>query len=222
MLSGPRGLLSGRRRSLVLPNELPDLAAWWRFGLGHTIATGVSQWDDQSGNARHYLQATGTAQPAKQADGSLLFDGVDDSLKCVGFTLIQPTTVYILFNPITWTIGDYVCDGNADNSGAIQQNGVTPQMRATAGVALQLATTPIGAYAVAVVVFNGANSVFQINGGAPLVGNAGATNMSGACLGKPGASSSNFGNIQVKEQFICSSAHEPGLRAALTKYLLSL
>ncbi len=51
-----------------------------------TIGTGVSQWDDKSGNSRHVTQATGANQPAYnsvQLNGKavLSFDGTDDCLR---------------------------------------------------------------------------------------------------------------------------------------------
>lgn len=38
--------------------------AWYRSDQGTTIATGVSQWNDLSGNANHLTQGTGSAQPS--------------------------------------------------------------------------------------------------------------------------------------------------------------
>ncbi len=51
-----------------------------------TIATGVTQWDDKSGNARHVAQATAANQPsigAVQLNGlpTLSFDGTNDRLR---------------------------------------------------------------------------------------------------------------------------------------------
>lgn len=41
------------------------LAAWYRIDRGVTIATGISQLDDLSGNGRNLTQGTGSAQPAR-------------------------------------------------------------------------------------------------------------------------------------------------------------
>jgi hypothetical protein len=46
-----------------------SLKAWYRADQGITIATGVSQWNDLSGQANHVVQGTGSAQPAFVASG---------------------------------------------------------------------------------------------------------------------------------------------------------
>jgi hypothetical protein len=48
------------------PRSYAGLAAWFRADLGVSIATGISQWLDQSGAgdaSRHLAQASGPAQP---------------------------------------------------------------------------------------------------------------------------------------------------------------
>lgn len=45
------------------------LKLWVRADQGITIATGVSQWNDLSGNGNHVTQGTGSAQPAFVASG---------------------------------------------------------------------------------------------------------------------------------------------------------
>ena len=107
-----------------LPSELSNLEAWYRFNQGITVTgSGVSQWDDASGNANHLLQAVDTNRPSKEADGSILFDGVDNYLKAVAFTLIQPETVYILLKQVTWVNQARFFDGDTMNSGIVRQIG---------------------------------------------------------------------------------------------------
>jgi hypothetical protein len=59
----------------------------------------VSKWADQSGNDNDLLQATGTNQPIINANG-ILFDGVDNFMKAVSFTLIQPEFIYMVFKSL--------------------------------------------------------------------------------------------------------------------------
>lgn len=46
-----------------------------------TIATGVSQWNDKSGNANNFTQATGSLQPSYTSGQRITFDGSDDRLQ---------------------------------------------------------------------------------------------------------------------------------------------
>lgn len=62
------------------PASVASLVAWYRADLGVTIATGVSQWADQSGNGYHMAQATGGNQPAYSASGG------PNSQPCIAFT----------------------------------------------------------------------------------------------------------------------------------------
>lgn len=60
--------------------------------LGITVATGVSQWSDQSPQENHLLQGTTSKQPAVSTNNgfaSVSFDGTDDDMKkssATGFT----------------------------------------------------------------------------------------------------------------------------------------
>jgi hypothetical protein len=72
--------------------------AWYRSDLGVTVATGVSEWQDQSGNGHHLVQAVGANQPAYSASDadfggkpSVTFDGVNDALNEAAYNLILPT-----------------------------------------------------------------------------------------------------------------------------------
>lgn len=196
-------------------------AAWFRNQQGITQAGGfVSQWDDQSGNGRHLLQATGTNQPSLQADGSILFDGVDNFLKCAAFTLNQPETVYILVNQVTWTGNDIIFDGDADGGGQLFQRTVTPTIALFAGTSSANNTgLAVGTYGAVVAVFNGASSLLQVNNGTPSTGDAGANNLSGFTLGSNGVT---FSNIQVKEAILFPSAHSATTRAQVIQYLATV
>jgi len=149
---------------------------------------------------------------------TLLFNGVDSFLKTAPFTLNQPTTVYFLGRQVTWTSSMIIYDGDAVNSGVLQQTASSPQIRAFAGSGSATISPNLGAYAVVSTVFNGAASVLQLNLDSPVTGNFGSANMGGFTLGRNGLSGA-FSNIQCKEVLIYNSAHDANQRAAVIAYL---
>lgn len=179
-------------------------AAWFLKGQGQTVTgSGVSQWDDLSGNGRHLLQGTDAARPALQADGSVLFNGTSHYLKCSAFTLNQPTCVLFVGRQVSWTTSDTIIDGNAAISGRVFQTGTTPQIAITAGsVVATNGNLSVGSLGVVGVIFNGANSLARVNNTIPTTGNAGAANMGGFTLGALGNGLASWANIQAYEAVI--------------------
>lgn len=198
-------------------------AAWFRYNRGITVTgAGVSQWDDQSGNARHLKQGTDTNRPALQADGSILFDGVDNFLKCDAFTLNQPETVFLLAKQITWNISLYIFDGNASATMAIQQAGTTPEFRQLAGGAAGVNETfPLDSYFALAAVYNGAASQVWVNKVTNGPANRGANNAGGFTLGSLATGSGNS-NIQVKEVIIFPVAMNAAMVSEILRYLARL
>lgn len=198
-------------------------AAWFRYGVGITVTgAGVSQWSDQSGNARPLLQATDTNRPALQADNSILFDGVDNFLKTDTFTLDQPCTLYLLAKQATWTINDVLAAGFTTATGRIWQRTATPTIALFSGSATASnANLAVDTYGAIAAVFNGASSVLQVNMTTPTTGDAGAANLAGLTLGADGAPAS-YGNVQVKEFMAFAAAHDANQRAAVIAYLRSV
>lgn len=205
-----------------LPLDVTGLEAWFRFNTGIVDAAGaVSQWTDQSGKGRHLLQATGASQPAKQTDGSILFDGTDDFMQCNAFTLNQPMTVYLLARQVTWTSNDYFFDGNTGASVLLFQKngGASPTISIFAGtIVADNGNLAVGSYGAICAIFNGASSSLQVNNTAETTGNAGAQNAGGFTLSANAAGSSS-GNIQCKEVIIYSTAHSATQRSQLIGYL---
>jgi hypothetical protein len=70
-------------RGVWRPTSVPNLDLWFNPESGFTVAAGaISQWNDQSGNARNAAQGTGAAQPTQVTNGYLAAqaDGGDDLL----------------------------------------------------------------------------------------------------------------------------------------------
>jgi len=193
------------RQQLSLDAYIRSLgpAGWWLKGQGQTVTgSGVSQWDDLSGNGRHLLQSTDAARPALQADGSVLFNGTSHYLKCNAFTLNQPTCVLWVGKHLSWTDGDYVWDGNTAATMGLAQIGATPNLSVYAGAVIS--TNPdltLGTIGVISAVYNGASSSVGVDRNAAVTGDAGAGNGGGFALG---AAAGGFvpSHIQVYETVI--------------------
>jgi len=206
-----------------LPSDLANLELWTKFNSGITVTgSGVSQWDDVSGNGNHLKQAPDTNRPSEEVDGSILFDGVDNFLKADAFTLAQPETIYLLGKQVTWTSNDTIFDGNATNTGRLYQTGVTPQILCYAGASGATITSfTLDAYAVLTTIFDHDNSLneLQLNNDAPATDTAfGTADMGGFTLGVNGGGAGHS-NIQVKEIIIYSAAHDAATRAKVIAYL---
>lgn len=198
-------------------------AAWYRFNLDITLnGSDVSQWDDQSGNDRHLIQATASKQPFKEADGSITFDGTDEFLKAVAFTLVQPETVYILCKYITWGNNEGICDGNAGLSGTIILAIAEDAVALYAGSFTDINSDfIINTYAALAAVFQSGDESLQVNKETPTAGEAGSGDMSGFTLGARGGDD-HFSNIQVKEVILYSVAHDSDTRDSVVDYLNGL
>ena len=79
----PGRMTAAAGRGSFSPGRLYGLQIWLDDTSDVTIATGVSQWNDKSGNANHATQGTAASQPTLSTDNnkrSLTFDGTDDTL----------------------------------------------------------------------------------------------------------------------------------------------
>jgi hypothetical protein len=161
-----------------------------------TIATGVSQWDDKSGNGYHFTQATASAQPALSTAALngldvITFDGINDFLRNTSSSLAQPINIFVVAqtNVISGTTGSrqYVFDGVTTNTNrnllALRGNQTNnPSIWAFLGwLPHTVATT--NTYELYTCGFAGASSFIGVNG-VDVTGNPGTNNLtSGITLG---------------------------------------
>lgn len=214
------------RGSTFSPLNLTALRGWWKSDTGITIATGVSQWNDQSGNGNHLLQATGISQPTVTAGAinglpAITFDGVNDRM-AAAFALSQPITLFLVARQPTWTVNDDICDGAAlADSMLIQQFGVSPELRIFAGASLAPnANWPVATFALLTATFNGASSSLQVNSTAALTGNAGTAIPGGLTLG---ARQNGVvpANVDIAEAFIMAAVPTAGEMTNVRAYILA-
>jgi hypothetical protein len=103
----------------------------------------VSQWNDKSGNGRHFSQAESTKQPAYAGtiDGKtvLAFDGSDDQLNAASPVLGVTHSLFIVFNPTNESVagvlfgqwasgatGRYLLATNQDCQGLVSNGRLNP------------------------------------------------------------------------------------------------
>lgn len=191
-----------------------------------TIATGVSQWDDLSGNNRHLLQASGTKQPTYSGSGitsKLIFDGSNDTMQA-SWGLTQPTTIYLVAKQVTWPGGTrYLFDGAVANNMIIYQNTSSPRIALYAGAVLgDNAGATIGQMVVITAVFNSTSSSLSVNDNTKVSGNAGAAAGAGITVGSIGGPSlGNFCNMEVQEIYVYSAAHSAATQTSIITFLRS-
>lgn len=90
------------------PSDLTGLKLWLKSDVGLTFSnsptnTLVSQWDDQSGNANHAVQATGSNQPLKvdnvlNGKQVLRFDGTNDYMRVINLLTVGTVCIVSNFN----------------------------------------------------------------------------------------------------------------------------
>lgn len=196
-LSGLSGLggASGIFGGAFTPASISGLQAWFESydASTITIGTGVSQWNDKSGNGRHLTQATGLSQPTYTASGlpnggySIVFDGVADYMSTAAFTRNQAHTLYLAMKVTSRVIGESISDGIAAlNTARYYLENADNAATSYAGVGFTNAGPGTGVWCVMQIVFNGASSKLRKNKGTQNTGNAGSSNASGLRVGAYG------------------------------------
>jgi hypothetical protein len=149
------------------PKSISGLALWLDASdsSSYTIATGVSEWRDKSGNGRTFSQSTGNNQPTVSANAqngktAITFDGTNDYFSGPStFSLTSTHSVFVVTNPSVRKIASFLAgstaieliygDGSASFSGS--KFGVFGVGRAVYGGG----TITTGAYQVVSVVCSG-------------------------------------------------------------------
>ncbi len=207
------------------PASLTSLKLWVKSDTGITIATGVSQWDDLSGNGNHLVQATGASQPVVTASAinglpAITFDGVDDFMQ-KAFTLPQPVTIFMVVKEFTKRGNETFVDGFTANTGFVAQTGSTPASLQSYGGSAGNFTqeNTVGSFALLTVIFNGAYSAMQWNSAADVSGSAGTAAMGGLTVGGRGGTGSFFANAAYAEIIVQAGVATAAERTSVETYV---
>jgi hypothetical protein len=145
------------------------------------LQTKVSVWADQSGHGRDVVQASAANQPLLLSTGAngaptVAFDGSDDYMASVSFTLPQPYGVWMVANvtaqspssnkDVVWATG---------TNGSFWLIDTTPRTFLFAGASVVLPyLLGDGVYVDLAALVDGANSVIRADGAPMTTGNAGS------------------------------------------------
>src|SRR5574343_1926806 len=191
-----------------------------------TLRTGafVSKWADSLLSGNDLENRRGSGEPTLGADGITFSCTSACGMRTPAIaSLAQPITVYFVAKQLAYTSGRYLFDGRLADSGELAQSGTNPNLIIYAGAILNNNTATINDFQIYTVVFNGANSIIQVNQLTAATGNAGTGNMGGLTIGAAGAndfvSFASLSNITVKGAIQRTGADTAGNRTIIQNYL---
>jgi len=224
MPMSPR-LLRPRQAGGFDPRSIANLTVWYDASVSTsvTIETGVSQWNDLSGNGRHLTQTTTNNQPAYVTNAlngrpAIDFDGSNDSLSA-SFTLSQPTRVFCVGNYRLNQANQQLWDGAAAGNRMRQYLNATGSPGIFAGAPQFSLGQSILGFFVWEAVFNGNNSSLQQNGTTLSSGTAGTNVPGGVRLAIFGDGTQNPTNCQIAEFILYNRAITASEASAARTYL---
>jgi hypothetical protein len=130
-----------------------------------------------------------------------LFDGVNDYLKSLPFTLNQPTSIYGCLKQNSWANGRCIFSGDTLISVLLQQSSSSPSLKLYKAGELSINNNlNIGIYGNLYALANSENSSIKINNTPSVLMNIDNINMGGFILGSGQAIGTSYNsNISVKE-----------------------
>lgn len=179
----------------------------------------VSAWSDKLGSGSPLLQADPTKQPNWSHGTGLLFNGTSDYMKTVQQAFSQPFFVYIIFRNVTWAGPNRIFDGFFQTSASLTQWGVPNGLLAHATLTSPINyNLPLNTFGIVKVLFNGANSLFQINKTDLWSGDLGIKVINGFTLGSQ-AIGNLPANIEVKGVLLRTIADNSVVQNQIYDYL---
>lgn len=173
------------------PSRAGSLLAWYRADRGVTIATGVSQWNDLSGNARHLLQATGANQPTFGATSGanstpgITFAGSPQTMAVTFSAISQPLHTFAIIRTTNLGTGNggVICGAAVGERPLVVGTANTNMFSYFGGTGITYAHTDTTNHFLWEVLSNGASSSVIRGNTAAGTGSVGSNTFSGITLG---------------------------------------
>ena len=206
------------------PLTVTGCKLWLKSDAGITKDGGnlVSQWDDQSGQANHLVQATGTNKPLwvdnnRSAKPTINFDGVDNFMKVTSFaggSIAHPRYLFIVAKEPSATSMGFMAEDD-ENDPRFRLTGgydISDQLDLTGG------TVALNTWHYYTILWNGASSDLRRNAVSVLSGNSGSGGtFNGMTLGA--LSNGGYGDAQVAEVLLYNNDIGVTNRNSIEAYL---
>jgi hypothetical protein len=188
----------------------------------------ISQIVDSLGGAAVLAQATQTAKPYATRNGAAFGRTIQtgssrsDTMRTGPLTYAQPESIYLVIKQIPgWASTNHIMDGNTNFAGGLRQNTSSPNLQVYAGApgSADDSHLPINQWGIVRIILDGANSVFQVDGNAPITGNFGAGNMAGITLGAAGSGTIRFGKFMLADAIFRKGHDSAGYFLSLYNHL---
>lgn len=202
--------------STLLAGFSTRLSSLFQASNGTTPATAgddpVAYASDLSGNNRHFTQPDDTGRrpllKLNQINGfpALRFDGTNDVIYNNNWVTVAPGVLFVVCKQITWALAGRITSGGDNTSHCVinQYNTAQPNLSIYAGSAFVAENNglALGSWGILEVLFNGASSEFQVNGGTATTGNPGANFVTDGVAAGGGSTGSLCANVDVAEVLV--------------------
>jgi len=207
--------------------DLPNLKLWLK--ADDVVKDGsnyVSQWNDNSGNGFHPIQATGTYQPLwvdNELNGHpvIRFDGADDFLDVsFGQTFEQPNAIFIVWKANNETSTAFSTDATNYVNGSFYTT--SNQISLDFGTRIRTSNTNVfGNNVLNTLIGNGINSHIRENAVSLTNGNTGNNPINIFSVGKLSGYSGWWLSGNVAEIIYCNSLLTETQRQFVEEYLMN-
>ena len=208
-----------------LPSDISNLEAWYRYNTGITITgAGVSQWDDQTVNARHVTQGTDANRPTNSG-GTITFDGSNDRLASATLSVANPYTVVArILQDTTWTLNDTCICTRSDSNHTFYQSDSSPELRIWNGAAESTVNPDLAMDTWGTIIIEYTNTVgcsLQVNDGTPVTSGNTTGTFTQVIMGSSGTPDA-WGRFKIRDVAIYSKLLSTQEKSDLRTYMSGL
>lgn len=213
--------------SIFDPLSVSGCKLWLKADAGITKdgSNLVSQWDDQSGQANHVTQATGTNQPlwvdaAYASKPTIRFDGVDNFLSKASFSggELTPTSFIFIVSTFPNAVSEFLWSSADDTKrNYMFRSGSnysiysgTPITGGAVSTSLQQLTAK----------YDGTTGYIRRDGTELVSGATGTQNMNGVALAVSSNLTEGFGDVDICEMLIYNASLSDADRNTIESYLV--